>query len=112
MKFHTTRKEINGGYENVIQAGYCDLQFLLNCKKPVAYTTSSAGWAANVYDFGNTAIVTGYQPFGNIKPDYETLKHFDNQAKEIIESRAYDPKYMKDLLDKLISEFIAEVTNK
>ena len=109
MKFHTTRKEINGGYENVISAGYCKLQYLLNWESPVAYTTSSAGWAADVYDFGDIAIVTGYQPFGNIKPDYETLKRFDDQAKEIIKSRAYGPKYMKDLLDKLISEFIAEV---
>ena len=109
MKFKATRKEINEGYEHVIQAGYCDLQFLLNCKKPVAYTTSSAGWAADVYDFGNTAIVTGYQPFGNIKPDYEVIKRYDDQAKEIVEDNAFGPNYKKDLLNRLVLKFIAEV---
>ena len=64
MKFKTTRKAIKQGYENVIQVPYCGLQNLLRCESPIAYTTRAEGWGADIYDFGNTAIVTGYAPFG------------------------------------------------
>ena len=66
MKFRTTQKAIKQGYNNVISVPYCALQSLLRCEDPIAYTTRVEGWGADVYAFGDTAIVTGYAPFGNI----------------------------------------------
>ena len=43
MKFKTTKKEINNGYEFVISAGYCKLQYLLKWESPIAYTTRADG---------------------------------------------------------------------
>lgn len=66
MKHKTTEKAIEQNYYKIIKVGYCNLQYLLQYEEPVAYTSGVYGWNADVYDFGNIAIVTGYRPFGNI----------------------------------------------
>lgn len=110
MKFKTTQKEVKQGYKNVIQVPYCGLLFLLRCESPIAYTTRAEGWGADIYDFGDTAIVTGYAPFGNIRPDYETNRRYDQRAREITNSvRNWEER--KALLDELIKEYLREVLN-
>jgi hypothetical protein len=42
MKYKTTAKAVKEGYYTIIEAGYCDLQSLLNYKIPSAY--SSKEW--------------------------------------------------------------------
>ena len=101
MKFRTTKKEINNGYTNRICVGYCALQTLLSFENPVAYTTRTEGWGADIYLFGTTAIITGYAPFGNIRPDYELCKKYERFA----EGKSKEEKR------KLIDEFIKEVCN-
>ena len=109
MKFKTTQKAIKQGFENVISVPYCRLQNLLKCESPIAYTTRAEGWGADIYAFNNTAIVTGYAPFGNIRPDYETNQHYEKRAREIIDV-VDDWNEKKALLSSLIKEYIEEVT--
>ena len=85
MKFRTTKKAVNAGYGTRTEIGYADLQFLLKYKTPVAYTTRPEGWGADIYDFGNVAIVTGYAPFGNFRPDYDMVHRYDKAAEKACE---------------------------
>lgn len=99
-----------GGYGTVICIGYCDLQHLLNYESPMAYTARREGWGADIYDFGNTAIVTGYAPFGTVRPKYDMVKEYDDKAKHILYSRCdYDHADLRSMLDDLIEEFIEAV---
>ena len=107
-KIKTTQKEIKSTYINVVAIGYCNLQNLLNYFTPQYYTVRKEGWASDVYDFGTTAISTGYAPFGNIHIDYEVLRHYD----EIGEKLRYDSvltwqakkQKAKELIEKMIKE--------
>lgn len=82
MKYEATKKAILSNYSNVIKVGYCHLQTLLKFHSPTAYTASKTyGWQADVYEITpDTVIVTGYAPFGNIVPDYELIKEYENEA--------------------------------
>lgn len=108
MKFRTTQKAIKSGYTDVIKISYCGLQGLLRCESPIAYTTRAEGWGADIYAFGNTAIATGYAPFGNIRPDYETNQRYEQRAREITDG-IYNWQEKKALLDELIKEYLQEV---
>lgn len=84
MKFKTTQKTIRANYGTIICVPYCGLQDLLNYENPVAYTVRPEGWAADIYDMGGgVAIVTGYAPFGNVRPSYELRERYEKQAKQI-----------------------------
>ena len=111
MKFKTTQKAIKQGYSNIIQGSACALQKLLSCESPIAYTTRVEGWGADIYAFGNTAIVTGYAPFGNVRPDYEVNQRYEEKAREATEG-IYNWQEKKAILSGLIEEYIQEVTTK
>lgn len=119
MKYQTTKKQIMLYYPNVIKIPYCELQTLLKYNKPVAYTYSKTyGWRADVYEITfDTVIVTGYAPFGNIVPDYEIIKEYEEKAQEESalawnrresSSQAYSNEL--NAMDALLHEFVREVT--
>ena len=109
MKFKTTKKAVNEGYNNIICVGYADLHYLLNQLEPTAYTAGVYGWNADIYNINNVVIVTGYRPFGNIKPDYTIVDKYEELAKNIyIDTKDYTE--CKEKLNNLINEFIEEVT--
>ena len=108
MKFKTTQKAIKNGYSNVIGVPYCALQRLLSCESEIAYTTRAEGWGADIYQFGNTAIVTGYAPFGNIRPGYEVNQRYEERATEATKG-IYNWNEKKAILRELIKEYIKEV---
>jgi len=110
MKYKTTRKAVMNGYQDVISVGYCRLQTLLRCESEIAYTIRREGWGADIYHFGNTAIVTGYAPFGNIRPDYETTKKYEAAAERIAYNYNLTWEEQKRQLAELINDFIKEVT--
>ena len=110
MKFKTTRKQINQNYRRVICIGYCDAQYLLNGKNPIAYNSGVYGWNCDVYDIKGVAIVTGYRPWGNIHPDYNTIKKYEDDAREICGKSWGSLQNMVDQLDTLLDQFIEEVT--
>ena len=118
MKYATTKKAILSNYPNVIKVGYCSLQALLKFHSPSAYTASKTyGWRADVYEITpDTVIVTGYAPFGNIVPDYEIIKKYEEKAQKEStlawkrresSSQAYSNEV--NALDALLHEFIQEV---
>lgn len=109
MKFKTTKKAVNEGYNNIICVGYADLHYLLNQLEPTAYTAGVYGWNADIYNINGVVIVTGYRPFGNIKPDYTIVDKYEELAKNIyIDTKDYTE--CKEKLNNLINEFIEEVT--
>lgn len=110
MKFKTTKKEINSNFKNVICVGYCKMNYLLSGKNPVAYNAGVDGWHCDIYDVNGVAIVTGYQPFGNIRPDYETIKKYEDEAREIACNSWGSYQNMIDKIDQLLNQFIEEVT--
>ena len=109
MKFRTTQKAIKSGYVDIIKISYCGLQSLLRCESPIAYTTRAEGWGADIYGFGNTAIVTGYAPFGNIRPGYEVNQRYEEKAAKATEG-IYNWQEKKTILAGLVEEYIKEVT--
>ena len=78
------------------------------------------GWNADIYHINGVTIVTGYRPFGNIRPNYETTKRYDDLAQEIvnapykdklntIEEYREETKNRDEKLDALLNDFIKEV---
>ena len=108
MKMKTTYKETVQRYKNVIQVLHYDLCSMLSCETPVAYTTRGEGWGADVYAFGDVAIVTGYAPFGGIRPAHETNQRYEKRAREITDG-IYNWQEKKALLGELIKEYLQEV---
>lgn len=106
MKFKTTKRDIMANYGNVIKVGYCDLQNLLKYESPTAYISGVYGWNADIYDFGEIAICTGYRPFGNIRPDWEIMDKYEKEAENIYKVYQYEDRIdtLKDLQKKFIDE--------
>lgn len=111
MKTKTTKKATEKRYDVIISVGYCNLQRLLQSKTPKSYTFSALGWDADIYDINGIAIVTGYRPFGNIKPDYDTCRKYEVKAEKLRYSDIEIEK-RKQQLNELIAEFIKEVLKK
>lgn len=112
MKFKTTQKEIRANYNKIICVPYCGLQTLLNYESPVAYTVRREGWAADIYDMGGgVAIVTGYVPFGNIRPSYELRERYETQAEKIRYDYSLSYEQQRESLKGLARDFIKEVCN-
>lgn len=112
MKFKTTQKEIRENYNKIICVPYCGLQTLLNYESPVAYTVRREGWAADIYDMGGgVAIVTGYAPFGNIRPSYELRERYETQAEKICYDYSLSYEQQRESLKGLARDFIKEVCN-
>lgn len=107
MKFKTTQKAIKANYNTIICVPYCGLQNLLNYESPVAYTERREGWAADIYDMGGgVAIVTGYAPFGNVRPSYELRERYETQAEKIRYEYSYDQQ--RESLESLARDFVKE----
>lgn len=111
MKFKTTQKAVKEGYRNIIKVGYCDLQYLLYYKNPVAYTSGVYGWNADIYEIGRGSVIcTGYRTFGDIRPDYKLVREYDKKAEKIVLSwNEYKHDEILKMLDELLNEFIEKV---
>lgn len=113
MKFKTTQKEIRANYNTIICVPYCGLQNLLNYESPVAYTSRREGWSADIYDMGGgVAIVTGYAPFGNVRPSYELRERYERIAEKIRYDYSVSYEEQKNNMHQLQRAFIEEVTTK
>ena len=111
MKFKTTKKEIYSNFKNVICVGYCNLDYLLSNYNPIAYNAGVDGWKCDIYDINGVAIVTGYQPFGNIHPDYKIIKKYEDEAHKIYIDSWGNYQKTQDMTDQLLKQFIEEVTS-
>ena len=112
MKFRVTQKEIKANFSKIISVPYCDLQNLLCWESPAAYTARREGWAADIYDMGGgVAIVTGYAPFGSVRPAHELLVRYEAQAAAIRYNYTLSWEEQREQLRQLAKEFIKEATN-
>lgn len=108
----TTQKEVKAKYHTIIKVPYCELQTLLTYKSRVAHTEWREGWAADIYDMGGgVAIVTGYAPFGNVKPTFEVIRRYKHAAEAIRYDYSIKWEEHRERLNHLIHEFIEEVTS-
>lgn len=82
-KMNVTRKWVCNSFTNIISVPYCALQDLLKYESPSWFTSGIYGWNVDVYmiDF-DTCIVTGYRPFGNIRPSYALTDVFNRTAQK------------------------------
>ena len=108
MKYKTTKSAVLNGYAVTICVSYCALQTLLSYESETAYTARREGWAADIYDFGNTAIITGYAPFGRIRPGYDLCKKYEQAAEKIRYNYDLTWEQQRDQLRALIADFIQE----
>lgn len=97
MKTRVTKREIMQDGKRVLRFGYCEAQRLLNIVQPRFYTTGTYGWNADVYEFRDCYIVTGYRPFGE-NPDHDLIKAYDQKS----EGKTYEEKL--DILSEMIEE--------
>lgn len=112
MKERTTRKHVVNFNDIIIKANYCSLQHLLSRSEPMYYTAGVYGWNADVYinyfGFESVAIVTGYRPFGYVRPSYQLCKFYDDKAAEIIRENPGFFETQRDALDNLTRDFIGD----
>ena len=109
LKAKVTKKEVLESYYNVISIGYCSAQFLLNALEPQFYTCGIYGWNADVYQIDyNTAIVTGYRPFGNLDKNYDRLNIYEDKALKIWNDNSIPYEKQKEKVNKLLEKFIKE----
>lgn len=108
-KIKATKKAIVESYNNVICVGYCDLQNLLYCKLPSFYTAGTYGWNADIFDFGSTAICTGYRPFGNASAPYGLIAYYEKLARPIAHHIHMSWTDRAQKLNELTYQFIDDV---
>ena len=109
MKLKISKKDMKG--EEIYRVGYCDLQHLLRCEEPVAYSSDTYGWACDYYKIEDAYICTGYSPIGK-QVDYKLIKKYDAKAEKIISIYYGDYKKEKAMLTRLLKKFVAEITKE
>ena len=103
------RKQIKGMYKNIIKVGYCELPDLLSYTKKMGYTAGIYGWNADIFQVDwNTAIITGYRPFGNIDPDRMIIRKYNEETRRL-KKQNINYEQIKSKLDELIENFKNEV---
>lgn len=111
-KYRTTKKAIRETYgtANIYKIGYANLQYLLKYTEPFAYSTRVEGWACDYYHVGNGIVLCdGYDPIGK-KVDYDTLRLFDNKAKEVWDKFHYtDPMLCERLIGNMVADFVGTI---
>ena len=60
---------------------------------------------------GGVAIVTGYAPFGNIRPSYELRERYETQAEKIRYDYSLSYERQRESLKSLARDFIKGVCN-
>lgn len=108
MTYRTNIKDVKNSYEKVISVNYCGLQNLLRFESPVAYTSGVYGWNADIYEFNNIAIVTGYRPFGK-RINYDILRKYEKKAEQINCNYSLSWETTKKLINHLLIEFLKEL---
>lgn len=108
MKYKTTQRTIRANYPVIISVPYCALQTLLNYNSPEAYTVRREGWAADIYGMsGGVAIVTGYAPFGTVKPSHDIMERYEDEARKVC-TNVFDYNGRVRGLEELQRAFISE----
>lgn len=104
-KIQTTQKAIKNSYNRVFCVNYCELQFTLGLLDPDFYTAGIYGWNADIYEIdSNTALVTGYRPFGTYLK-YADYHKFEEKAKAVVFGDL-DPKKRLQARKRIYNNFV------
>ena len=109
MKLQTTKKQIRQHFNTILSIGYCDAQYLLDCKTPFAYSAGVYGWSCDYYQIGSVCISTGYSTIGT-RVNYALLRELEGKAMLI--KNDYKLSYsdreqqLNELLQQLINSII------
>ncbi len=106
-KKQATQKELKEKYSIILKAGYCALQRLLSFDDAKYYNAGANGWNYDVYEFGNVAIVTGYNPIGQ-SVDYDLIKEYDDKANRVRSDYHVTVSEQREQIAALIAEFISK----
>ncbi len=109
MKTKITMRQ--GKAMGTISAGYCSIQNLLHYQEPFAYSQGTYGWNCDYYNINGTIIATGYRTPNLPRPDYDTIKEYDNKAERIIYSfdDAVKGGSRRNTVNELLNEFIEKI---
>lgn len=110
MKFKTTKKEVKESCYRIIGIGYCDAQYLLRYRNPVAYSAGTYGWQCDYYDIDGVMISTGYGHLENknVTCNYDIIRQYDKKAAAIVGNNDLTYEQIEIEVNRLLSEFIAE----
>lgn len=103
MKIRTTRKAIVQNSDNIVSAGYCDLQYLLRFHEPKAYTAGVYGWNFDMYHIYGVTICTGYRNMPGRRA--AGIKEFESKAADVINAHFLRYDEQREELEKLVKEF-------
>lgn len=106
MKVQTTKRIITNNYPTILNVGYCEIQNLLKCIEPIAYTFGQYGWNADIYIIKGFALCTGYRPFGNVCPSYELCRLYDGKAQDVWSNHELTFEEKKNKVINLLNDFI------
>ena len=81
-------------------------------EEPIAYSERAEGWACDYYNVDDVLISTGYAPVESMNThcDYETVRKYDDQAREIACDYSLKWEEQQEKIRTLLAEFIKEVT--
>lgn len=110
-KIRLTKKSLNKDYWNILEIGYCNLQFLLKFQEPFAYSTRAEGWACDYYNVCGVLISTGYSPLKSkrVRSSYELEREYDDMAKEILENNEISWEEKEDRVNRLLLKFVERI---
>ena len=80
-----TQKEVRQRNPLIIEMGASELTWTLRVATDgrTGHTEGVYGWNADIYEFGEFAICTGYRAFGNRTLPYDFRQKWEKQAKEM-----------------------------
>jgi hypothetical protein len=105
MKYKTTAKALRNGANNLVSAGYCDLQYLLSNHNPVAYTCGVYGWNFDVYEVYGVTICTGYR--GMPGRTANNIREYEQKARELVGRPLWGAEHdaAREKVEALLKEF-------
>lgn len=108
MDLKLKKKDVLNENKKVISIGYCSLQYLLRYQDRIGYTTGVYGWNADVYEFDNVVIVTGYRPFGE-GIDSKLVQDYEKKARKIVFDYDLDYDKQRQRINRLLNNFLKKV---
>lgn len=106
MKFKTTAKALRSGCLRIVSAGYCDLQYLLRGKDPIAYTCGVYGWNFDVYEINGLTICTGYR--GMVGPRANSIREYETKAEKIWNDYNLPWALREKMVNNLLDDFVKQ----
>ena len=102
MKQQITMKNADK-LENLYTVPYCELQHVLIYSQAVYYVANNNGWRCDIYRVGNLHIATGYGTPKGARIPYETSRHIEDKANELLNTRGDN---MREKLEAILIDAI------